>query len=356
MPWKTGAMLVRIHQPDCVSLYFNRGEVMEENIYIDVADYIAKYDALYYFLIGMRGVGKTYSFKRYAINLFKHTGKQFVYLRRFSSELSKKLLQNFFTDISQEFPEDNFEIKDSTAYINGEQAGFFLPISKGVLYKGVSAFDNVGIICFDEFLLYKSMHHYLPREVEMFEDLNESISRMREVKVIFLSNYSTGVNPYFLFYGIRFTPNSPRLYKTNDIVAINFDRPVYIDAKYNTRRGRILKGSLYAKSAIENKAREDDVSNIMPKPRGSYILCTISVDGNTIAIWKAPSFMQYFISKDTKDAKIHYTNDPKTATPEVTMISYNSYIMKKVINSYELGLVMYESQYCKNIFNSLLGN
>ena len=58
------------------------------NIYYDITNTIT-YDALYYFIIGERGVGKTYSAKKFCIRRFLKTGEQFVYLRRYKTDLEK---------------------------------------------------------------------------------------------------------------------------------------------------------------------------------------------------------------------------------------------------------------------------
>ena len=47
------------------------------------------YNALFNFIVGNRGAGKTYGSKKYVINRFLKYGEQFVYIRRFKDELKK---------------------------------------------------------------------------------------------------------------------------------------------------------------------------------------------------------------------------------------------------------------------------
>lgn len=47
------------------------------------------YNALFNFIIGARGVGKSYGAKKLAIQNFLKKGKQFVYVRRYKEELKK---------------------------------------------------------------------------------------------------------------------------------------------------------------------------------------------------------------------------------------------------------------------------
>ena len=61
------------------------------------------YNCLFNFILGARGVGKSYGAKRWAIRDFLKTGKQFVYVRRYKEELKK--IDKFFDDVSHEFEE-----------------------------------------------------------------------------------------------------------------------------------------------------------------------------------------------------------------------------------------------------------
>lgn len=54
---------------------------------------IKSYNKTLNFIIGGRGIGKTYSFKKDVINRFKKKGKQFFYLRRHKSDMKK--IKNF---------------------------------------------------------------------------------------------------------------------------------------------------------------------------------------------------------------------------------------------------------------------
>ena len=63
---------------------------MDTSIYYDISDTLT-HNALYNFIIGERGCGKTYSSKKFAIRRFLKTGEQFIYLRRYKSELSESV-------------------------------------------------------------------------------------------------------------------------------------------------------------------------------------------------------------------------------------------------------------------------
>ena len=91
------------------------------------------YNALLNFLLGGRGIGKTYGLKKWAIKDFLKTGKQFIYLRRYKSEL--KDIDKFFNAISKEFNDVEFDVKGRTFYINKKVAGYAVPLSTALTKK-----------------------------------------------------------------------------------------------------------------------------------------------------------------------------------------------------------------------------
>ena len=50
---------------------------------------IKSYNKFLNFIIGGRGIGKTYGFKKDCISRYKKKGKQFLYLRRYKTDLKK---------------------------------------------------------------------------------------------------------------------------------------------------------------------------------------------------------------------------------------------------------------------------
>lgn len=139
------------------------------------------YNALFTFIVGNRGAGKTYNSTKWAIKDFLKTGNQFIYVRRYDEEFKKGKKEKFFDAIikNNEFPQCEFKIKGYTAYINGKPAGQFMPLSKAKIEKSV-AFPNVNKIIFDEFILDTGFYHYIPDEVMNFLDLYETVARDRE--------------------------------------------------------------------------------------------------------------------------------------------------------------------------------
>ena len=117
------------------------------------------YNALFNFIIGNRGSGKTYWAKRWAINDFIKKGEQFIYLRRYKTEL--RTIKNFFADISEEFPGVDFTVKGNDLLIDGEKAGEAMALSTSKIMKS-NSYPKVTKIIFDEFIIDKGVYSYLP--------------------------------------------------------------------------------------------------------------------------------------------------------------------------------------------------
>lgn len=114
---------------------------------------ILSYNAFLNFLIGERGVGKTYGAIKFVTKEFLKKGYQFVYLRRYKSDL-KKSLPTLFTSIinNNEFPDTKFTIKGNNIYINDTLAGYGFTLSTSQDLKSAN-FDKVKFIVFDEFIV-----------------------------------------------------------------------------------------------------------------------------------------------------------------------------------------------------------
>lgn len=127
-----------------------------EKIYYDGSKAIS-YNALFNFIIGGRSIGKTYYFKRQVIRDFIKKKKQFIYLRRYKTEFKGddgNKIESFFDDVKWEFENHNFCVKAGKFYIDGEIAGFYMPLSTSSIFKSVP-FPNVATILFDEFIIDK---------------------------------------------------------------------------------------------------------------------------------------------------------------------------------------------------------
>lgn len=240
-------------------------------------------------------MGKTYSFKKRVIRNFLRTGEQFVYLRRYKTEIEAGQIDKFFDDITDEFPDHKLGVDAGRFFIDGKTAGYALPLSKAGQYKSVP-FPLVSMIGFDEFIIDQGMIRYLPNEVHTFNEMYSTIARLRDVKVFFLSNAITFTNPYFLFYDIKLQQGQ-KVYKNGDILVEVVENKEYSETAKNTRFGRIIANTEYGRYAMDNEFLRDTDTFIEKIPGPGNALFNLHVANNQFTVYAIMGVTNWYISE-----------------------------------------------------------
>lgn len=321
---------------------------------------ILSYNAFLNFLIGERGVGKTYGAVKFVTKEFIKKGHQFVYLRRYKSDL-KKSVPTFFDSISNnnEFPEHKLVSKGNNLFIDEKQAGYAISLSTAQDLKSAN-FDKVKYIIFDEFIIDEGVKkYYLSNEVEVFLNLIETIARMRNVKVFLLGNAGNLItNPYFLYFGLSIpTQNDIRTFKDGLVLVQYMKNDEYRKKKQETKFGKLVSGTNYEKFAILNQDNKINSDFIEKKKATSRFNFAFIYQGAVFGVWF-----------DFQEGKIYVSPDYYKSSPNIfalttkdhsenTMLmkSINKYqCWKKFIDNYEIGNVRFESVQIKQIFTELI--
>lgn len=313
------------------------------------------YDALFNFIVGNRGSGKSYGAKEYVIKRFLKAGEQFIYLRRFKTELKK--IGTYFMDIQEQFDGIEMRVQGKSFTINGEVAGYALALSTAKIEKSTS-YPNVTTIIFDEFLLDKGFHKYLPDEITMMLEIYETVARMREnVRVLFLANAISFTNPYFLFFNIQVPRNKKGISCKNDILIQFVNNQEFIEEKEKTRFANIIKGTEYAKYSIHNEMLRDNDTFIGEMPEKALYFFTIKSSGIFYGVWRDRDFSKIFISvKFDPSYKIVYTTVLDDHTPNTMLLKgvSKSENMKSLERAFKMGLVYFDSINTKNVMMDTL--
>lgn len=311
---------------------------------------ILSYNAFLNFLIGERGVGKTYSTSKFVTKQFIKKGEQFAYIRRYKTEL-KKAVPKFFDSLvkNNEFPDHKLYNKGESFYINDKIAGYSMTLSTAQDLKS-SNFSNVKYIIFDEFIIEEGQKHYLANEVENFLGLIESIARMRDVKIFMLGNAVTIANPYFIFFDINLPYNTDiKTYKNGLILIQYMKNENYRQAKRESKFGQLIEGTDYEKYAIDNAFRMDNKDFIEKKSGSSKYSFGFIYKDNKYGVWFDFNGGKIFVSNDFQENGQTFACTLSDHSPNTMLISaakqYNCW--RLFIRNFKLGNVYYENQKIK---------
>ena len=306
------------------------------------------YNCLFNFIVGARGVGKSYGTKDFAIRNFLKKGEQFVYVRRFDDEL-KPVLPKFFDDIKEKYADHEFKVKSREFKIDDEVAGFAVALTTAKKLKS-NPFPKVTLIIFDEFILDKGYQHYITDEVTNFLELYSTIARNRDVRVYFLSNALSVTNPYFMYFGLSL-PYGKNISAKNDILIEMVVAEEYTKKAKETRFGKIIEGTQYSAYAMDNEFLRDNNDFIAKKTAKAKILFVMRYQDNDYGVWFDNENSLMYISYDIDpNCKERYSMTLADHKPNFALLKGNRRSLFQVLmRYYKNGQVFFESMNIKNI-------
>ena len=323
-------------------------------------DKVMSYNALMNYIIGERGVGKTYGAKVHVIKLFLKTGEEFAYIRRYKEELKEsvgsKEKQKFFNQILDAFPDHEFRNTKNTLYIDDRICGYALSLSTAHILKSAS-YDKVKWIIFDEFIIDKGVYRYLSNEVEQLLDLLETIGRLRDVRILFLGNAINSTNPYFIYFNLSLPYNSDIKRFKDGLILVNYIKNIeYREHKKETRFGKLIEGTKYSEYAIDNKFLRDSKTFIQTKTPNSKFYFKVYYQNMYFGIWIDHKQSLMFVSPDydtNSPIEFSFTADDHD-TSRVLIRTRKSVHFQALLNFYRLGQFRFENQKIKNLFMEFL--
>lgn len=326
-------------------------------------------------IVGNRGGGKSYGAKEKAVENFIKKKEQFGYIRRYKDDL-KKPLEQFFKDISQEFPEHECKVEGDKVYIRikadakqkwteKDIAGYGFSLSTANNKKSMS-FPDISMLIFDEFLLEEGNQRYLPNEVEKLLNLYETVARPgsghRRVSLWLLGNAISITNPYFLYWDLKMPKsmdkNGKWIWKhpSRPILVEDVRNEGFIDAKRNTEFGQLVVGTNYADYSIENKFLLDDDTFIEKKSQFARHLFNFVYRGEKFGVWFDYTEGKMWVSQSFDPSGITYSFTMKDHKPN-TMLwkSKNKTLyLKQFLEGFKQGILYFESMNIKNMCYEIL--
>ena len=235
------------------------------------------------FIIGGRGIGKTYSTIDYVVN----SGKPFLYLRNTDTQLQecstefgnpfKRWNLDHNRDIHVETERKHSMIYDWTGEKTKSLIGYAAALSTFENMRGVDLSD-VQMVIFDEFVERRTLAF---PQFETFANFYETVNRNRELlgekslQVFLLSNSQKLDNPILANYGI--IPIIEKMIKQgreefyNDLMYVNLPKSEVSEEKKDTVLYRMTEGSQYYQEALENTFAYDSFYGILKRNVSEYM-------------------------------------------------------------------------------------
>lgn len=316
-------------------------------------DRINSYNATLNFILTNRGFGKTFGAKCSVIKKFLKKGEQFVYVRRYKTELND--IHKFFDspDLRKKFKTHTFEVKGKTFYIDGKIAGYAIALSTSQKLKSVD-YPFVTTIIFDEFIVDKGCIRYLSNEVDVFLDLYETIARKRNnVKAYLLANNVSVVNPYFTYFDV--TPRKTERFtiaRDGELIIEMCTDTVFINEKLETKFGKLIKGTKYADYSIYNNSLRDSEVFIEKRPkRNTSPVMSITYNSEVAMIWLDYKTGIFYCDDKYMKTCNEYVLSCEDHNPN-TLLNANGInlnMLKQLISYFQVGRVRFSDQNVKHL-------
>lgn len=318
-------------------------------------DKLFSYNFLMAFVIGERGVGKTFNAKVAVMKKYFKTGEQFIYLRRYKTELDTSL-QTFWSDLQSNGYFEDYDLavrknKLLTEFTcNGKVCGYAVPLSTANILKS-TAFPDVKTIIFDEFLLDNSgTYRYLKGEVTMLLDVIETVGRLRDIQVLFLGNAISVTNPYFAYFNLDLPYNSEFRTFHDGLIVVNYIKNMeYRKAKKESKFGKLIENTEYGRYAIDNKMLRDNIHFLGKKPPDARYYGMLIINGHSMGIWYAKDGYLYLSNKYDPNTTSKFALDFNDHTEQTifTNARDNMYL-HLCVRAYKQGILKFENQKIKN--------
>lgn len=336
-------------------------ENVNANIWYDKGKLLS-HNSILNFLIGQRGGGKTYGFKTWCVDDFLSTGRKFLWLRRYNTELkghgkNMGVIDTWAKDIAHLYPKNEIVIKAGVCYIDKEIAGYFGALSVSAQWKSIP-FNDVNKVIYDEFLIATGVGKiYLKNEPVIFLELMETVGRMRDdIRYILIGNALSFANPYFTYFNIK--PFSKGFYrdKKRGITVELYNNDAFSEVKRATKLGRLVEGTDYADYAIENEFLLDNDKFIGSRTSTSKPLFNVKWDKHIIGIWVDYDTGLFYASSTVDKTRSIFVFKAEDHDVNMFMITRGKSMAftKSLRIAFEYGQLMFENQMIKATMMNVL--
>lgn len=326
-------------------------------------DKISSFNATYNFLVGNRGAGKTYGWKKKAIRNAIRREEQFMYVRRYKEEL-KISKETFFSDIvaNNEFPAFDFRAYGAVAQMAPASTrddkkrpwktiGHFIALSTAQSIKSVS-YPLVTNIGYDEFILEKGATHYLSNETRAFNNLYSTVDRNQDkTKVFFMANAVEIMNPYFLEYDIKPEPGVEFTVKNGGFVVVQFiNNEDFTNEVYQTKFGKFIADTEYGDFAMGNQFADNNDNLLNIKGASARYTYTLETKQGMFSIWTDWMAGKYYIQEKLPKQQMVFTVLPEKMVEGKILLGQSDKMLQTLRTAFRNGHTYFDTAKSRNAF------
>lgn len=305
---------------------------MNDNLYLNIWEYVKDRQFPFHIFLGGRGTGKTYSALRgMVIDRYKEleAGRKFIYMRRTQGELDMLADSkqgegaNPFKPINDDFVTNygftnvvphllglyHRTINDDGGYsYEGEPIGYGVALSTIAKIRGLS-FEDCDVLIYDEFIKEKHVNK-MKGECDAFLNAIETMNRNRELKgkppmmAILLANSNDIYNEIFVGLGIVTDVEKMvrqgkehRYYPQRGLaVHIMRDNAAFIEKKSKTALYKLTEGTQFHDMALKNDFAYNDFSDIKHlSTKGYQPICNVKFNRSIACVYKKKGEKLFYI-------------------------------------------------------------
>lgn len=333
---------------------------------------ILSYGAFINMLIGARSLGKSVAVALWVLYRFLVAREQFIYTRR-NADTLKLTAEDWFVSSCRILNENgfdfNFEYKGGTYLIDGEVAGYAVPLNMQHKYKGRD-FINVWWICFDEFIADK-LERYEGQNIDFLTEYDcliklaqtadRTVDRPRrsEVKIFCMGNAESLYNPVIVGTGADryIRENSHFVHPKGKKWAIQLLREDdssssqgFTDYVYYELASENLKAMAYANKPKEFK--ESPFVKTIKKPLKP--LCNFVWDGHKFGFYGDYQKGIFYISSQANNAPETFALSFEDHRPNYFLARHGNPFINLMKEAYEFGNLFFENYALKSYIDGYL--
>lgn len=251
------------------------------------------------------------------------------------------------------------EMTSSTVTINGDVAGYVMPVKLFHKYKG-SQYEDVKRILFDEFIPEDTTRYSGDQVLQFINALMSVASFRNDFKIILTANALDSGNALLSdVLKVNLQSGQFGIYKRKERGAVVHYTPNSDEFEQYQKSGhmyKLIKGTRYEDNLLNNEFKSDN-SGLFYTNRKPCDLYGIyyARDGECIRIYQSKSGDEWYVGKDTNPNSVNYmrfTFDIKAVTNRIRFAPADE---KKFLQQlWQNNLLKFENEYILKVFKELI--